>query len=293
METKEKEKSLEERRSDYVKAVVVDPKQMKGVWEVSIEITNSQGIKAFGGRFLTEYAHPLTGKTCKLFNVNGEPELGLHLAQKTTQFFPDTNANDRLIVDWMLVHPEVGVQGISLTEKALNKKISNPTITMKNIDRQEMTVLEDEDRIDTVIGRLSDVSSTKGLSLKKLRYLLAYFNLPYYDLRYVTSKATETQFLRKKIKTFARIPDKDSKGLMNCDKIEAVLNEIDDLKYNYEFKEMLRFKIITESYGSYKFNNVPLGSTEEIVITFAKQNLDVYAELVGLLYPLLKDNGFS
>lgn len=290
METLEKEKK-EDGRATYLKAVVLDPKKMKGIWELKINISNTQGTKAFGGRRLTTYIHPLTGTKVPLINVDGQEELGFMVDKPTMRLHPDTNLMDRRIVDWLIANPQVGVEGIELTELISSKKISNPEITLKNVDRQELSMIDDQDVIDVIIGKLSDDNPKTGLTLERLRYLLAYFNLPYFDMRWISNKTTEKKLLRQKIKTFAR--GTSPSGKLNATLIDNVLNEIDNLKYSYEFKEMLRFDIIRESNGIYKFNNVPIGSNEGSVTKWLKENLEIYTEMTAILYPKLKAEGFT
>jgi len=291
--TEKKGLTTEEKRQEYLKSVVLDPKNMQGVWELRIQINNTQGTKAFGGRLLSDYVHPLTGTRTPLINMDMQRENGLMIDKPTMRFFPDQNPMHRRIVDWLLAHPEVAIEGVNLKNNVSSKKQSNPSISLKNVDRQEMTQIEDEDTIDFIIGKLSDDNPKTGLSLERLRYLLAHFNLPYFDTRWIKNKTAEKKILRQKIKVFARSLVRNSDGELNAEKVNAVINEIDDLKYSYEFKEMLRFGIIKESFGSYKYNNVPLGSNEGTVITWMKQNLDIYAEMVGDLYPRLKAEGFD
>jgi len=293
MEQVKEEKNLspEDNRQKYLKAVVLDPKRMNGVWELKIKISNTQGTKAFGGRRLNTYIHPLTGLRVPLIDLDNQETLGFMIDKPTVRLYPDTNPMDRRNVDWLISHPEVGVEGIDLTSLIKAKKISNPSITLKNVDRQELSVIDDQDTIDVVIGKLSDDNPKTGISLERLRYLLAYFNLPYFDARYISNKTTEKKILRQKIKVFAR--GKDAAGNLNATLIDEVLNEIDNLKYSYEFKEMLRFDIIRESNGIYKFNNVPIGSNENTVIQWLKNNLEIYNEMSGILYPKLKADGFS
>lgn len=292
METVEKEKgTLEERRNEYLKAVVLDPKKMNGAWELKIEISNSQGTKAFGGRRLTTYIHPLTGTRIPLINMDGQEELGFMIDKPTVRLHPDTNQMHRRVVDWLIAHPEVGVEGMDLTDKVLSKKMSNPVITLKNVDRQELSMIDDQDTIDVVIGKLSDDNPKTGISLERLRYLLAHFNLPYFDIRWVKQKTTEKKLLRQKIKNFAR--GTSHLGELNAVLIDKVLNNIDNLKYSYEFKEMLRYDIVRESNGIYKFNNVPIGSNEESAINWIKNNLEIYTEMVSELYVRLKADGFT
>ena len=283
--------TLEERRTENLNACIIDPKKMTGVWELKIEITNSQGTKAFGGRRLTTYVHPLTGMRVPLINLDEQEELGYMIDKPTMRLFPDTNQMDRRIVDWLISHPQVGVQGIDLTEKVASRKESNPVVTLKNVDRQEMSMIDNQDTIDVVIGKLSDDNPNKGVSLERLRYLLAYFNLPYFDIRWIKNKTAERKLLRQKIKNFAR--GTSPSGKLNAVLIDEVLSEIDKLKYNYEFKEMLRYDIIREANGIYKFNNVPIGSNEDSVINWMKNNLEIYTEMVAVLYPKLKQDGFT
>lgn len=289
METKQKTQN--ERREEYLKAVVVDPKTMGNKWELRIQISNSQGIKAFGGRMLTAYLHPLTGVSVPLVNLEGQPEIGFMIDRPSMILDPINNPMDRRIIDWLLAHPEVNVEGLSLTDKINSGKKPNSTVSLVNIDRQEMDLIDNENIIDLVIGRLSDESPLKGLSLAKFRYLLAYFNLPYFDRRYITAKTTEKKLLRSRLKNFARTTD--SLGRLNAQKIAEVLDEAENLKYHYEFKEMLRLDIVVESNGSYKFHNVPIGSTIESAVNWIKNNLDVYTEMQAALYPALKKEGFE
>lgn len=294
MENQVEEKKVmtqEDARQDYLKAVVLDPKKMKGAWEISIEISNSQGTKAFGGRRLAAYIHPLTGKRTPLIDVDGQETLGFMIDKPSMRLHPDTNLMHRRTIDWLISSPEVGVEGIELTELVASKKQSNPAIFLRNLDRQELSLIDEQDTIDVVIGKLSDDNPKTGISLERLRYLLAYFNLPYFDIRWVSNKTTEKKLLRQKIKNFAR--GTSPGGVLNAKLIDDVLNAIDNLKYNYEFKEMLRYDIIREANGIYKFNNVPIGSNESSVIQWMKTNLEVYNEMVGELYPRLKADGFN
>jgi len=285
------EKGTEEKRQDFLKAVVIDPKKMQGVWELKIQISNSQGTKAFGGRRLTTYIHPLTGTRIPLVDLDGQPTLGYMIDKPTMRLMPDTYPMDRRIVDWLICHPEVDVEGIELTDKIKSKKLSNPSISLKNVDRQELSLIDDQDTIDVVIGKLSDDNPKTGISLERLRYLLAHFNLPYFDARWIKNKTTEKKILRQKIKLFARA--KSPSGELNALLIDELLTDIDNLKYGYEFKEMLRYDIIREANGIYKFNNVPIGSNENSVISWLKNNLEIYAEMVSALYPKLKADGFN
>lgn len=291
METQVEEKKVDDPRTKYLKAVVLDHKKMNGVWELKININNTQGTKAFGGRRVTTYVHPLSGLRTPLINVDGQEELGYMIDKPTMRLYPDTNQMHRRIVDWLIANPEIGVEGIELTDLIASKKVSNPSITLKNVDRQELAMIDDQDAIDIVIGRLSSDNPQTGISLERLRYLLAYFNLPYFDLRWIKNKTTEKKLLRQKIKNFAR--GTAPGGKLNATLISDVLDSIDNLKYNYEFKEMLRHDIIREANGMYKFNNVPLATNEQGVVNWMKNNLEIYSEMTGALYPLLKQQGFT
>ena len=292
MENKLEEiKKTDDGRTTYLKAVVLDHKKMNGVWELKININNTQGTKAFGGRRVATYVHPLTGTRVPLINVDGQEELGFMIDKPTMRLYPDTNPMHRRVIDWLIANPEIGVEGIELTDLVSSKKVSNPDITLKNVDRQELAMIDEQDTIDMVIGKLSDDNPKTGVSLERLRYLLAYFNLPYFDLRWITNKTTERKLLRQKIKNFAR--GTSPGGKLNAELISDVLESIDNLKYNYEFKEMIRYNIIGEANGMYKFNNVPIATNEQGVVNWMKNNLDIYGEMTSMLYPKLKAAGFT
>lgn len=291
MEKQLEEKKVDDPRTAYLKAVVLDHKKMNGVWELKININNTQGTKAFGGRRVTTYIHPLSGLRTPLINVDGQEELGYMIDKPTMRLYPDTSLMDRRIVDWLIANPEIGVEGIELTDLISSKKVSNPSITLKNVDRQELSMIDDQDTIDLVIGKLSDDNPKTGVSLERLRYLLAYFNLPYFDMRWISNKTTEKKLLRQKIKNFAR--GTSPGGKLNAVLISDVLENIDNLKYNYEFKEMLRHDIIREANGMYKFNNVPIATNEQGVVNWMKNNLEIYTEMTAILYPMLKEAGFT
>lgn len=291
METQVDLKKVDDPRTTYLKAVVLDHKKMNGVWELKINIHNTQGTKAFGGRRVTTYIHPLSGLRTPLINVDGQEELGYMIDKPTMRLYPDTSLMDRRIVDWLIANPEIGVEGIQLTDLVASKKVSNPSITLKNVDRQELSMIDDQDTIDLVIGKLSDDNPKNGISLERLRYLLAYFNLPYFDMRWISNKTTEKKLLRQKIKQFAR--GTSVGGKLNALLVSDVLDSIDNLKYNYEFKEMLRYDIIREANGMYKFNNVPIATNEQGVVNWMKNNLEIYTEMTATLYPMLKEAGFT
>lgn len=268
--------------------IVKDSRGLGEFWQIKVAIHNQEGTKAFGGRMLTEYLHPLSNKTQPLFDTDGKVLVGL-MIDKPTMILQnnDDNPQDVINIIWLLCHPEVKVQGVQLSEKVLAKKKDNALVTLTNLDFQETLGIEDENFIDQLIGRLSMDTGSNAVGIDRLRYLLAALNLPYRDARYIKNVQVEKLHLRKKLKDFCK--QKDSYGKYNAYKVDSILKDIDLYKNTYEVKEMLRLNVVREQNGIFKYNNVPLGTTIETIIEFFKQNSEIYIEAMSVLATLLKE----
>lgn len=284
METQEKEKRI---------SVITDENEIGNIWEIVVKLTNPKGVAAFGGRYLTDYIHPLTQRKTPLFNVDGQRLIGFNIEKPTMRLYPKKNYNDRLVLDWLLAHPEVTVEGIGLKKDILSKKKKGGKIILKNLDKQELQSFDEEEVIDILLGRLSLEGGPQAVSLAKLRYILAYFNLSYRDGRYVKDPRTEKKMLRRRIKEYARIIDKDPSSpdyrKSNARKISAILDKIDNYKIVYEIKEMIRFGILREEYGMFKYNNIPVGTQIDSVVKFFNNSAEIYTEATEALYKALKE----
>lgn len=280
-----------EQIADKKKPIVIKPELLTGKWELSVEITNSQGAKAFGGRMLTEYKHPLTGKRTKLLSPDGDHKIGYMINNKSEILRPDENPEDKATLEWLIAHPEVKLVGITIDSSVTRVKVKNSTVTLRNLEKIAALDMDEQDQLDKIIGRLSEDSGPKAIGLKRLRYLLAYFNLSYFEQRHIGNPSTEKKYLRTRIKKFCK--GKNSQGKYNSVDVEAVLDNIDTFEINYLVKEMMRVGVIVLQNGVFKYNNIPLGTTLDYVIKWMLENPEIYGEAQQKLLPLLKEEGFK
>ncbi len=109
---------------------------------------------------------------------------------------------------------------------------------------------------------------------------MAALQLTYYDPRF--KGVTEKKVLRAKLKTYTRA------SIENAKRVDAAMNDLNASKDNYQFKEMVRMKILVFSNGIYKFNNAPVGATFDSVQVFWNNHPEVRTEAIEMLYSLLK-----
>lgn len=265
---------------------VKNPEVLKGVWRMKYRLTNRMGGGGFSGRNLTTYPDPITGQPRHLYNINGDRTNGFFIEKQVTVFTPDTNPEHRTIVDWLIGHPEVGIQpeqiGIDKDSRIMTKKSSNPRIELLNLDYEEVSDLEDEDYIDKLVGRISLDSGSQSLGIEKLRFILAKLNKPYVELKYVTNAKIEKQKLRKRLKDHIR------QSVENAKQVDQILDDLDSAKLEYEIKEMNRHGIVYVANGMYKYEGVPLGTSIDSVVKYFRENPDFYADITTKLYEALK-----
>lgn len=283
METLQKEKS-------YEVPCVIDPKHVDSAWQLTYSCLNSQGSKGFGGRMLTSYVHPITKKTVHLYNADNQRLAGFMIDNISMTLRPGEDANHRLQVLFLLGHPDVKVEGVNYDSRI--RKNGGSQIKIVNLDLRDMKDLDEQDIIDQMIGKLSLETGPEAIGLKRLRWLLSYFNLPYFDMRYVTNPSAEKKLLRRKIKDFARALNPVTKKY-NAIEMKSVIDQIDSFQMLYEVKEMVRHFVVQYSNGSMKYNNVPLGTDVPSVVEWFKQNPSIYHEALSKLLPLLNDEGFK
>lgn len=252
------------------------------IWQIEVAITNPMGVKAFSGKMLSQYKHPITGKTEFLKNPDGDILTGyvIEKPKKIIKPYESQQAMNDLL--WLLAHPEVTVEGIDLNVNVKSKKRSTG-IVLKNLDKQEIEAMDDEDFVDKIIGRISEDVGPKSLGVKKLRSLLAFFNLPYRDGRYLKNPKAEKKSLRSKLKSFVRAIDNDGTspyyGKPNAYKFAEILEDVDNYEIYYQVKEMIRLGVITESHGYYRYNNVGIGTNIESMVNYLKNHLEVLEEM--------------
>lgn len=270
------------------KPLVIDKKLLTGRFQLTIKPKGPS--RSFGGRMLTAYKHPLTQKMTHLTDASGQQLQGYLIEKLSTILRPDDNLDDRFAIEWLMAHPEVTVENIQLDSRF--KKSANNPIKIINLDQQDLKELDDEDMVHRVIGRLSQDGGPEAIGLKKLRWLLAYFNLPYFDMKNISNPEVEKRFLRKKIKNFAQNINPVTKKF-NAYDVADVLKQIDTIEINYHVKEMIRKHIVVQTNGYFRYDNIPLGTSLETVAGWFLTNANIYHEALGRLVPLLKREGFT
>lgn len=256
-----------------------------GKWRLTYKVRNSQGPQAFGGFHLPNYNSPFDHTYVRLRNVNFQAMGGYMIDSIVKDFKPDDDPNQKLLLNWMICHPWVNLQGVKevdqriLDHKAKDGK-NDGKITLTCLDYLEVSGLEDENYIDTVIGNLSQDKGIHSVGMKRLRYIMAQLDLPYAIPRFEPD--VEKKALRSKLKTFVR------KSMENAKIVNNIIHDIDPAKVRYEFKEMARTKVLVFSNGVYKFNNVPVGDNFETTEVFFNNHPEVRVSAINKLYKILE-----
>lgn len=249
--------------------------EIVGRWKIIYKYGNSIGPEAFGGKHLATYRSPFDGTKVWRRSVDNKALTGFMLDKLSIDLKPDTNPDHKLLISWLICHPEVQVEGVpKLNELIVNSKTARK-VTLKCIDYIEMEDIDEEDFIDKIIGKLVLDHGTNAIGIDKLRHVLAALNMPYTDSRFTGS--AEKKALRSKLKTFTR------KNLVNAKAVNKAIEDLDSSKDRFQFKEMLKHKVLIDMGGLYKFNNVPVGSSYERVTTFWNDNPEVKAEALQML----------
>jgi hypothetical protein len=270
------------------KKTVMDNGLLTGNWKLTYKLTNRSGVEAFGGRLISSYTDPVTGEGRHLIDPDGRFLPGYFIQHVETIFRPENHVKDRIIIDWLVGHPEVGVDNdhCKLPKGYIKKKNSNPRITLENLDYQSVVDLEEEDYIDKLIGIISLDTGKSAISIEKLRWINNALNLKYRDAKFINNKKIEKQKLRKILKDFVR------SSYQKASEFKALLDNLSKAKMNYEIDEMLRLDIISISNGMYFFDQAAIGVSKESVMQRFDNGPDYYAHLLKLLYDqIVIENG--
>ena len=252
-----------------------------GRWRLTYNVRNNLGPEAFGGYHLPNYESPFDHTTVRLRNVNFTNLGGYLIDSIVKDLAPDKDPNIKLLLNWMIAHPEVKLKGIpDVPAEILENKKDNSQITLECRDYLEISHLDEEDYIDKVIGNLSQDKGVHAVGYDRLRYVLAQLDLPYSIPRF--EKDVEKKALRSNLKRYAR------QSMENARLVNSILNNIDIAKSKFEFKEMTRLHVLEFSNGLYKYNNVALGDNYDTVEVFFTNHPEVRTSSVGKLYKLLE-----
>lgn len=251
---------------------ILKQKNYFGRWKLSYNVTNEQGESAFGESFIDGYMHPLYKKWF-LPVIGGIPAPGFHITKTITVFDPDNNEEHQGLVEWLLAHPKVMVEGLDIDEEILNSKKAANKIKLINIDYVDVSEMEDEEIIDKIVGRLTLDTGQFALGLEKLRYICAAIGKPYKDSRYINNAKTEKTILRNKVKRFV----KESKG--NAKKVESVIQNLDAAKMEYIVQVLMEHGKIVQTGGYLKYEGKIMGVNYESILKEVRTNPILYQEM--------------
>lgn len=248
---------------------------IKGKWVLTYKVGNSQGPEAFGGYHLPVYPNPFTGQTTYLRNVDKKALNGYLIDKLAKPFDPEENPNQKLLISWLICHPEVKLKGVKNIDETILKKKITSKITLEWINSNVMEELDQEYYQDKLIGTISADSNKGGLSLMKMRYVLAFLNLPYRDLRFAKDYSAEKKSLRSKLSSTIRNSYDSAK------RVGHAIDNMDSAEKAYIFKEIVRTKVIELKHGIYYYNDTPVGGNQVAVIEFMENHPELKAEIIS------------
>lgn len=261
--------------------------ELNSTWKLTIQVTNSQGVRAFGGYNVGPYYSPLTGNTVMNRSKDNKPINGYFIEVPEIIFKPNNKTvkgvEDGNNVAFLLGSPEVYVEGFPhLPEVFKNNKNGSRKIVLTNLDRQETDIIDYENEVDKIVGLLSADAGPKQVGLETLKHICAYVGLNYKDARYVNNKQALTKKLRHELKKFVRVQFTDlKKGLpSNVSKVKEAIEKSETAKLSYMLKELITFDVIEAKPGGFLyFNNQLIGQN----ISAAILNIQNDAELSDII----------
>jgi hypothetical protein len=249
---------------------------IKGNWRLIYKVGNSQGSSAFGGYHLPVYPNPFTSQKTYLKNADDKALNGYLIDKVAKMLKPDEDVNEKHLVSWLICHPEVKLKGINDVDQEILSKKRSSKITLECLDINEMDKFQEEDYIDKLIGLLTLDFGKNALSILKIRYVMAYLGMTYREPRYEGN--VEKSALRSRLKSFAK------SSYENAELVNGAITDMDDAQNMYEFKELVRLKILNMINGVYKFQNAPIGSDYASVNAFFSNHPEVKTEVLARLY---------
>jgi len=267
------------------RGILSNPDLLNGKWKLTYNIQNALKADGFGGMLLEPYQDPFTRKTIYPLDVNNNPmEIGFFVDNLVNYLMPDqieNNAHYNLVI-FMLGHPNVRVENIPINSTFGKNKNSNPKLVLVNLDYAKEEEISNQEIIDRVIGLLSLDSGVNALSATRLQYVLAQLNEAFIDKRYITNASKLKTVLRTRVKDFVR------KSVVNANKVQSIIDNIDQAKRTYLVKYLINLNIIEFVSGSFRLEGRSLGHSDQAVVTFIEQHPEVQAKFEQLLGDHLK-----
>lgn len=259
---------------------------MAGRWKLSYTTENTLGAIAFGGQMLEPYQNPYTKEMMFPLDEQNKPMPGFWVDKLVAYFVPDKLENNEHYnaVAFLLGHPEVMIEGLTIDDQYARFKKSNTKMKLINLDHQDQLELDDQEIIDSMIGRLTLDAGVHAVSLEKLQYVLAKLNKPFLDKRYITDNQQLKKQLRKAVKDYAR------KGAKECLEIENILDNIENAKKTFLIKYLVELGVLVFSAGSFKHDGLVIGFNVESAVDYLSLNPEHYLSLQEILDKKLRES---
>lgn len=253
-------------------------------WKLTFKVSNPRKKEGFGGRMIPSYDDPVLKTVRHYVDNSGRKHHGIWIGEIVTIFDPINDPEAQRKIDFIIGSPDVGVIKEQADASGLyfKNKESNPKFEFVNLDYENVKELEEEDYIDRLCGRISKDQGQNALSLEKLRWILAALNKSYRYAKYTNNNAKEKLKLRSILKSFVR------QNFKNAREVAKILSDLDNAKFKYIIKEMLRFKILVIDSGVYSYRDNALSTSVSGLKEHMDNNPEFYDKLVIDLRERLK-----
>lgn len=282
METITQKNKVVNNEHEYVVNGVLDLKQLNGRWKLLYEISNTLGASGFSSVTLEPYMHPET-RLWQYPLIDGQPQVIVEITAPETVYNPDENPNHKSLVNWMLNHPRVMIDGMDLDKKIQKNKEQNSKFKLFNVDLQDFSSFEEDNIIDKMVGLLTLTTGNNAIGKEKLKYILAKLNLPFRDRRIITNPKAEKLILQNKIKSFVK------KSKENALLVNAIIGNLEDAKKHYCIKELIDSGDITIANGMLKYEHFVLGVNIDSAVNFLENNAESWLEIQNKVGNILKE----
>lgn len=203
-------------------------------------------------------------------NDIGQPLKSLLINKIFTHFDPDRNVNDLHNVKVLMNHSNVRIESMTAEEHRKlfkeNLKVSNPQWILKNIDKAQ----DEEFERENLIYKVQNMIRNDGqFSSKQLNFICSALDIPY---------SIKETFEDSKKNALIRKISKWSNNFDNAKKLEALLEDINEAEYIFYINNLMRFELIVNKGGLYKFHNdpKPIGASQGQIIDYFKENREIY-----------------
>lgn len=261
-----------------------DGDKNQGRWKLEHIIAEDQ-IHKFSLTTLPAYQHPVTGQTY-VPSENGRPLSHLVVDKIINIFDPSKNPDQRRVIDWLILHPEVKVDGLDLSDQQKNNKIK-ARFKLVNLDMQDLTEMDENNIIDEMVGRLSFAGGPSAVSFEKLRYAAAGVGVAYTDKRHANSPDAEKKHLRNKLKKYVR------RGKKQALEFQAIITNAENASRMFAVKVLLDKKDVIYEHGIYKYNGNLMGSSLESAVGYLELHSDIHAEMLDKAKQYLRNDNFK